>query len=115
MLRGEVLILDRHPGVAVAEHRHHRPLRDAGHRERRRGVVSQIVEVQILDPEPLHEVAERPGSGAGSQGVREELADVGILCALMRSDLSPAGAHYTVRRTVALTGGRPGPEPPDPR
>jgi hypothetical protein len=33
----------------------------------------------------------------------------------MRSDLSPAGAHYTVRRTVALTGGRPGPEPPDPR
>jgi RNA 2',3'-cyclic 3'-phosphodiesterase len=35
--------------------------------------------------------------------------------ALMRSDLSPAGAHYTVRRTVALTGGRPGPAPPGPR
>ena len=49
VLGREVLVAEAHARVAVAQHGHDGALRDAGHRQRRRRVVPQIVEVQVLE------------------------------------------------------------------
>jgi hypothetical protein len=37
---------------------HHGPLGDSGHRQRRCGIVAEIMKPQILEPEPPREIAE---------------------------------------------------------
>ena len=75
MLRRQMLVADAHARIFVAEHRHHRPLRDPCHGQRRRDIVSEIVKVEILEPEPLHEVAEGPAERLGAAR-RANLTDV---------------------------------------
>jgi hypothetical protein len=47
----QVLVPQRHPRITMTENRHDRPLRHASHRETARGVVSEVMERQILDTE----------------------------------------------------------------
>lgn len=49
-----MLIPESHPWVAMAEERHHGPLCDAGHRQRARRVVSEVVKREVRKLEGVH-------------------------------------------------------------
>jgi len=88
VLRREVLIPESHPWVAMAEERHHGPLCDAGHRQRARRVVSEVVKREVRKLEGVHKApkGDRKRSRIKPSTSRAEPEWTGITRELLRQE-----------------------------